>query len=288
VESESVLARIDRVQIAVVDRTGAADALRRLLDAEIVDEDAITPLATRRATLAVGTSAIELLEPDGTGPVDTHLRRFGPGLFAAGFATVSVAALRARLVAGAISFVEAGEQLLLAPAASGDHGLRCVVSPLRERSPVGLVSHLYEVTNLVTDYAAASARYADVFGLAPERFCPIESAAFGYRGVLTMFDPAARLDRIECVTPYDGAKTMGRFLARRGECLYMCFAEAPDLRPIIARLEEHAPRDWSAAPFGPATDTLFVHPKALSGLLLGVSRTSVAWSWSGRPERVTR
>jgi len=125
-----------------------------------------------------------------------------------------------------------------------------------------------------------------VFDLAAERYRPIESAAFGYRGVLTMFDPATRLDRIECVTPHDAAKTMGRFMAKRGECLYMCFLEAPDLRPIVARLEEHAPSDWSAAPGGTATDTLFVHPKALAGLLLGVSRTSVAWLWSGAPERV--
>ena len=103
-----------------------------------------------------------------------------------------------------------------------------------------------------------------------------------------MFDPATRLDRIECITPTDATKTMGRFKARRGPCLYMCFMEAPDLRPIIARLEEHARGDWSAAPGGAATDTLFIHPNALAGLLLGVSRTSVAWSWSGHPERVTR
>ncbi len=50
--------------------------------------------------------------------------------------------------------------------------------------------------------------------------------------------------------------------------------------------KSYAPGDWSAAPFDGATDTLFVHPKALSGLLLGVSRTSVAWRWSGHPERV--
>jgi len=102
-----------------------------------------------------------------------------------------------------------------------------------------------------------------------------------------MFDPATRLDRIECITPYDAGKTMGRFLAKRGESLYMCFVEAPDLRPIIARLDAHAPHDWSPAAGG-ATDTLFVHPKALAGLLLGVSRTSVGWLWSSAPERVVR
>ncbi len=281
-----MLTCVDRVQLAVTERGRAADCFRRLLGGEVLEEDAVAPLAARRTTLTIGTSAVELLEPDGAGPVDEHVRRFGAGLFAAGFGSDRMADLRLRLVARGISFAEAGPQLFLAPEATGGHGLRCVVSAVADRPVVGLGSHLYEVTNLVADHAAASARYAEVFDLAAERYCPIESAAFGYRGVLTMFDPATRLDRIECVTPHDAAKTMGRFMAKRGECLYMCFLEAPDLRPIIACLEEHAPSDWSAAPGGTATDTLFVHPKALAGLLLGVSRTSVAWLWSGAPERV--
>ncbi len=281
-----MLTCVDRVQLAVTSRAHATEPFRRLLDAEIAGEDAIAPLAARRTTLAVGTSAVELLEPEGTGAVDAHLRRFGPGLFAAGFASDRLADVRTRLVAGGISFAEAASQLFLAPEATGEHGLRCVISPVAERAPVGLAAHLYEVTNVVTDYSAASTRYAEVFGVAPERYCPIESAEFGYRGVLTMFDPATRLDRIECVTPHDSTKTMGRFMAKRGEGLYMCFLEAADLRPIITRLEARAPHDWSPAPGGAATDTLFVHPKALSGLLLGISRTTVAWVWSGAPERV--
>jgi hypothetical protein len=34
-------------------------------------------------------------------------------------------------------------------------------------------------------------------------------------------------------------------------------------------------------------DGLWIHPSALSGLLLGISRTTVGWEWSGRPELVT-
>ena len=30
-------------------------------------------------------------------------------------------------------------------------------------------------------------------------------------------------------------------------------------------------------------DGVWVHPKDLHGMLLGVSRTSLAWEWSGRP-----
>lgn len=278
--------QIDRVQLAVADRDEAARAFQRLLGAEVVDADAVAPLAARRTTLALGTSQVELLAPDGSGPVAAHLAAWGPGLFAGGIATETLAQVRSRLVTHASSFAEAGDQLLLSPAATGDHGLRCVLSPPAERPAAGLVSHLYEVTNLVDDWRSASGGYAELLGLDAGRFCPIESEAFGYRGVLTMFDPATRLDRIECITPYDAAKTMGRFMARRGPSLYMCFVEAPDLRPIIARAQEHAPHDWSPPPGGVATDSLFLHPRALSGLLLGVSRATVGWSWSGHPERV--
>jgi hypothetical protein len=31
---------------------------------------------------------------------------------------------------------------------------------------------------------------------------------------------------------------------------------------------------------------MWVHPKNLHGMLLGVSRTDYAWSWSGQPKRV--
>jgi hypothetical protein len=282
-----VLTHVDRIQLAVADRNAAATAFARLLGATPIGEDAVAPLAARRTALAIGTAAIELLEPDGAGAVAGHLERRGPGLFAAGFATPALDALRARLVARGVSFAEAGDQLYLDAAATGGHGLRCVVSPTRDTGapPTAMISHLYEVTNLVEDAAAASRAYADLFDLAAERFCPIESAAFGYRGVLTMFDPETRLDRIECITPYDFAKTMGRFMRKRGESLYMCFGEAHDLAPIVARLEEHAPRDWSPVDES-APDTIFIHPRALAGLLMGVSRTTVGWSWSGHPERV--
>jgi hypothetical protein len=33
-------------------------------------------------------------------------------------------------------------------------------------------------------------------------------------------------------------------------------------------------------------DGLWVHPKNLHGMLLGVSRTTLGWDWSGRPELV--
>ncbi len=282
-----MLAVVDRVQLAVTDRRAAAAGFARLLDAAIASEDAVAPLAARRTTLASGRATIELLEPDGGGPVADHLRAAGPGLFAAGVASAHLDALRHRLVERRVDFAEADGQLFLAPHATGGTGLRCVVSPLRDAPAApGLISHLYEVTNLVADWEAAAAHYARLFDLAPDRFCPIASQEYGYRGTLTMFDPRDRLDRIEVITPHELGKTMGRYLTKRGPCLYMCFAEAPDLAVLRARLEEHAPGDWTGSTHAAVPDTLFIHPKALAGLMMGVSRTSVGWTWSGRPERV--
>jgi hypothetical protein len=276
------------VQLAVPDRATAARPFVALLAAVVADEDAVAPLGARRTTLRAGRAAIELLSPDGPGAVAAHLAQAGPGLFAAGFATADLAALRARLVAREVPFAETGDQLHLGAEATGGHGLRCVVSAAAPDAPEapGLISHLYEVTNLVDDHGAAAARYAELFGLDGARFCPIESADYGYRGALTMFEPRDRLDRIEVVTPYDLAKTMGRFMQKRGPCLYMCFAEAPDLGAVRERLTAHAPHDWTGSATAPVPDTLFIHPKALAGLLMGVSRTSVGWGWSGHPERV--
>jgi hypothetical protein len=282
-----MLAAVDRIQLVVTDRRAAAAPFTRLLDATVAAEDAVAPLAARRTTLAAGHAAIELLEPDGAGPVADHLAAAGPGLFAAGFASRDQGALRHRLIERRTDFAEAGGQIFLAPAATGGTGLRCVLSQLRDGPMApGLITHLYEVTNLVTDWEAAVARYTDLFDLAAERFCPIASPEYGYRGTLTMFDPRDRLDRIEVITPDDLGKSMGRFMTKRGPSLYMCFAEAPDLTAIRSRLESHAPGDWTGSTHTAVPDTLFIHPKALAGLMMGVSRTSVGWTWSGHPERV--
>ncbi len=77
---------------------------------------------------------------------------------------------------------------------------------------------------------------------------------------------------------------MGRYFERYGPTLYMCYGETDRLPELRERLKELAPRDWT----GSDTDDngLFVHPRALGGIMLGVSRTTYAWTWSGFPDRV--
>lgn len=280
-----MLTRVDRVQVVVSDRAAAGVGYQRLLGAVTLHEDRIGGLAARRTVLQLGTSAIELLEPDGAGPVAEFLARTTGGLFAVGFATPDVAQLRAHLTARGVVAMDEGGQLFLAPESLRVPGLRAVISAATDRPAVGLTRHLYEATLLVDDFATVVARVATIFGLDASHFVPIRSAEYGYEGVLTLFHPD-RLDRMEIITPKEPAKTMGRLFAKRGACWYMCFAEADDLVPIRARLLEQAPTQWTGPRDSATVESLFIHPPALGGVMLGVSRTTVAWTWSGHPDRV--
>jgi len=75
---------------------------------------------------------------------------------------------------------------------------------------------------------------------------------------------------------------MGRFFARRGPSIYMCYAETGNTGAIRERLEARGSRYTAGRENGGGN--LFVHPTALHGMLMGVSRANLAWTWSGRPE----
>jgi hypothetical protein len=281
-----MLERVDRIQLAVTDAAETARAFQELLGAEPAREEPSDHLNAQRTVLTLGESEIELCVPRGAGIVRAHLDRWGPGLLTAGFSVASMAALRARLFAEGVEFTKEGEQTYLEPAETA--GMRVVLSPDAGSRRLGLVSHLYEVTNtLVSPWPDAAERYTRLFGLDPARFSPITSERFGYTGTLTLFDPPGRLDRIEIsqVTRPDTA--MGRWAARRGDSLYMCYAETEDVGAIVRRLTRRGAR-FTPRGGDPLAerDGLWIHPSALGGLLLGISRSTVAWEWSGRPERV--
>jgi len=284
-----VLTRIDRIQLAVPDRHGAAEAWGALLGAEVEAEDRVAGLAARRTRLRVGDGWVELLESDGAGPVGEAVGRRGAHLFAAGAASPDPEALAARLRARKVEPCTEGGQLHLDPAATGLPGLRVVVSRDEPVPAVGVLDRFYEVTGLAHDVEAAVARCAELFALDPAAFVPIESKPYGYTGTLTLFHPD-RLDRFELITPREPGNTMGRFFERFGETLYMAFAESG----ALGRIEERA-REWGAGftaeppdgqREGRPADTLFLHPSALGGMMLGISRRTWAWRWSGHPERV--
>jgi len=279
-----MLTRIDRVQITANDATALAARFVQLLDAEIAYTDDVPALRARRAVVRLGDGEVEILEPTGAGQVADHLAHGRGGPFAAGFATPSIHRLRRQLAEHGIVPTTIGhEQHFIDGRRLGIPGLNVVISPEERRRSVGLFTRFYEVTHLTADPQASAARLAQTFALDARAFVPIESAAYGYRGVLTLFR-GTELDRIETIHPFDAAKTMGRFFGRFGPSLYMCYAETDRLRDLRTRLKSLAPKDWTGTDDN--DDGLFIHPRALGGLMIGVSRTTHAWTWSGHPERV--
>jgi len=275
-----MLERVDRMQLAVRDRRSAVETFTSVLGAEHVRDDEVEHLRAGRSVVQAGESEFELLEPAGDGPVAAHLERWGEGIFGSGFSTDDIASLTRRLDDHGINFLEEGGQIFLEPKQT--RGMRTVITPSKDRLKVGLINWIYEVTNIVEDHEEAAGFYAGAFGLDNARFSPIKSRDFGYTGTLTLFDPPARLDRIELTQITEPSLAMGRFFAKRGPSIYMCYVETPDTAPIRARLEARKARHAAGREDGGGN--IFIHPTALHGMLMGVSRTNLAWTWSGRPE----
>lgn len=281
-----MLKRVDRVQVAVADLDAAEKVSNSIFGAEPLRRDEVAPLHAHRATVQAGSSLIEFLQPAGAGPVKDFVDRWGQGLFAAGFSVDDLDAAAHHLKGQGAKFDQASGQLFVDP--SSTFGMRVVISPKHERVPVGLIKWIYEVTNVVADWKAAAEKYTRLFGLDASKFVPIESKDFGYTGTLTMYDSPARLDRIEISQPTKNDLAMGKYHGKRGDSLYMFFVETEDVSAIAKRIEATGSKAnvWRKDEAGAAE--MFIHPSQFLGVLVGVSRTDVAWIWSGDPERAHR
>jgi len=277
-----MLHRVDRVQISSHNAQATARRWCELLDCTIEGSDQIQALNAARVSVRLGDSLVEILQPDGDGFVQDHLRTGRGGPLSIGVTTDDMEGFRQHLSSLGIAGLEIGEQLFLHETALSIPGLSVVVTPHVQRDGIGLMKNLYEATHLVADAPKAIADIARVFALDPSAFVPIHSDNFGYDGALTLFD-ASELHRVETIHPFDAHKTMGRFFDRFGPSLYMCYGETDDLGSVRERLKSLAPGDWTGS--DEDDDGLFIHPRALGGVMLGVSRTTHAWSWSGYPER---
>jgi catechol 2,3-dioxygenase-like lactoylglutathione lyase family enzyme len=280
-----MLTSIDRVLLVVRDREAAVRTWRELFDAEVVGERESACLGARVSTLHAGVSEVDLLEPGASGPVAAFAERWDEGLYGVGLAAADVDAGARRLDSQRVGFTREGDFLCLDSGATP--GVPVLVCPYRQRPSVGLLRGIYEVTNVVDDWQDASALYTRIFDLDPLRYHHIVSTQYGYEGVLTLFDPPDRLDRIEVAQPNaDGA--MRRFYQRRGQSLYMCFAETDAPGAVVERLRARGARFAGGEGEEGEGASLFVHPTALHGMLMGVSRTDQAWAWSGRPALARR
>ncbi|MGE5596303.1 MAG: VOC family protein [Hyphomicrobiales bacterium] len=275
-----MLSYVDRVQLVVPDRREAVRTWQDLFGAEQVGEDGTRVLNAHRTTVQAGTSLFEFLEPAGPGPAKDFADRWGSGLFGAGFSTPDLRQMARHLGSHQVEYHDERDALYIS--GNQTHGMPTVISQDVRREPVGHIRHLYEVTNPVADWQDTAALYTRIFGLDPTRYCPIKSSLYGYEGTLTLFDPPNRLDRIE-ITQTSGDGAMDRFFRRRGPSLYMCYIETDDVAGLAERLRARGAR-FAQSEDRPADAGLFIHPTALHGMLMGVSRTNYAWVWSGHPE----
>ncbi len=282
-----MLTEVDRLLVATPDAAAAAAAWRTVLGAEEVHSGPAPALGAHRTVVRAGRSDVEFLQPDGTGAIADALSRRGRAhVWAAGAASPDPGAVAGTARAAGARVGSEGDRVHVELEIEGAP-IRFVISPEAERAPAGRLDFLYEATVLAADQAGAVARIRDAFGLDESVFTTITSEMFGYTGVLTLFR-AGQLHRFEVITPIDRDKTMGRYHAREGACFYMGFAEASDLLDIERRIppggvtiDRPESRRIDQTP-----DQVWIHPPTLGGVMLGVSRPSMAWMWSGHPERV--
>lgn len=278
---------VDRILVAVHDLDEAENNYRNVLGASHIEDFESSYLNATVRRMAVGVSEVELCRPNGPGPVAQRIEKQGEGLVCGGVTTDDLSAFARRLDEKGIPYVNADNRIY--PASEALYNLPLAVSASPSKPNVrndGPVEFLYELTMVLkSKWDDVAAHYADVFGLKRENEVGITFSRFGYDGTLMKFDPD-RLDRLELSEAHDSAYPMGRFTAKHGDAFYMCYIQTDDLADIIDRLTRHDCRWTRRTTTEVERDGLWIHPSAINGVLMGVSRTSLAWGWSGKPELV--
>lgn len=278
---------VDRILVAVYDLDEAENNYRNILGATPIDDFESSHLNARVRRMALGDSEVELCRANGPGPVAQRIEKQGEGLVCGGVTTDHLEGFAKRLDARNIPYVTADNRIYPASDALYNMPLAVSASPKSSRARQGgPIEFLYELTMVLkSNWNAVAEHYADSLGLDREYEVGITFSRFGYDGALMKFGPD-RLDRIELSEAHDEAYPMGRFTAKHGDALYMCYVQTDDLADIIDRLTRHDCRWTRRTTTEVERDGLWIHPSAINGVLLGVSRTSLAWGWSGKPELV--
>lgn len=284
-----MLKRVDRILVAVNDLDKAEGNYQDILGATRIEDFRSDYLNANIRRLALGSSEVELCTPSGQGPVQTHLEQFGEGLIRGGVTTDDLTSFHQYLKDHKVGCIEADGRLY--PEASDLYNLPLVVSSEstvpRQRVP-GPIEFLYELTLVLrSDWRDVATAFVDRLGVKREEMVDMNNSRFGYVGALMMFEPQQqRLDRIELSEAHDEAFPMGRFSRKRGDALYMCYVETDDIADVIQRLDSRKHPWISRSGSSKERDGLWIPPNVLNGVLIGVSRTSHAWQWSGHPEWV--
>ena len=120
-----------------------------------------------------------------------------------------------------------------------------------------MLKDIVELSVVVRDLDAAAARYTTLFGLREHRRG--ESKDFGFRNALLPLGAG----HIELLQPTDPDKAVGRFLARRGEGVYLVGFECADIPGAVKKL-----RGAGVQVDNPRADIAWVHPREAHGLFV--------------------
>lgn len=120
-----------------------------------------------------------------------------------------------------------------------------------------MLGDIVELSVVVRDLDTAAARYTRLFGLREHRRG--ESKDFGFRNAILPLGAG----HIELLQPTDPDKAVGRFLARRGEGVYLVGFECADVPGSVTKL-----RGAGVQVDNPRPDIAWVHPRDAHGLFV--------------------
>ena len=99
-----------------------------------------------------------------------------------------------------------------------------------------MLGDVIELSIVVRDLEAAVARYTKLFGLKVHRRG--ESKEFGFKNAILPLGNG----HIEFLEPTDPSKAVGKFLARKGEGVYLVGFECKDIPGAVARIKAEGGR----------------------------------------------
>ncbi|HYE93525.1 MAG TPA: VOC family protein [Terriglobales bacterium] len=114
-----------------------------------------------------------------------------------------------------------------------------------------------EISVVVRDLEAAVKRYTELFGLTVHK--RHESKEFGFKNAILPLGKG----HIELMEPTDPNKPVGKFLAKKGEGVYLIGFDTEDVAGGVKHLKEKGVRVDDRRP-----DIAWVHPAETNGLFV--------------------
>ena len=122
---------------------------------------------------------------------------------------------------------------------------------------MAMLGDIVELSVVVRDLDAAAARFTNLFGLRVHK--RDTSERFGFKNAIL----PTGIGHIELLQPTDPGKAVGRFLAKRGEGVYLVGFETKDIPGVVKRV-----KDKGARVDARREDLAWVHPRETHGLFV--------------------